>query len=314
MSDKPRKRWDRIEDHLRDPAYAADPQPPFTKLTGHMAWTVFRVDPDAASVLLPDGMRLSETLTGVLGAYEVVAGWPYASYLRAFGGVAVQDYDSPDTGEAVFITADIVSPHAAPAVRRHYNARCEDGDIRVCWSEGLLWGTASRDNVEWIRIGLRPTEPLQTEITGVDAYLDHTQTGVMRHLMSYVGAFAPADVVEFSISDAAPPGLRALRPTKISLGLQCFGLNATWGDPRPIDPGSVLAGQHADAGLRARGLTPAEARLAVAVGRGRPVRDAAVHLNITENTARSTLKLVYGKLGISKQSELGHLVARLESS
>jgi DNA-binding CsgD family transcriptional regulator len=65
------------------------------------------------------------------------------------------------------------------------------------------------------------------------------------------------------------------------------------------------------AALQLLGLTPAEARLAVVVADGNTARDAAVILGITENTARSSLKLVYDKLGIGRQTELAKLVANL---
>lgn len=64
--------------------------------------------------------------------------------------------------------------------------------------------------------------------------------------------------------------------------------------------------------LQLFGLTGAEAKLAALVGIGHPPRGAAAELSISEHTARSTLKTVYDKLGIRKQSELGHLVARLQ--
>lgn len=63
--------------------------------------------------------------------------------------------------------------------------------------------------------------------------------------------------------------------------------------------------------LRVLGLTNAEALLAELIGSGMSVRDAATASGISEHTARSTLKLVYAKLGISKSSQLGNLVARL---
>ena len=74
-------------------------------------------------------------------------------------------------------------------------------------------------------------------------------------------------------------------------------------------PAAVLS---ADLLLGLFGLTPAEARLAMAVGAGRGVEQAAVALGITVNTARSTLKLVFDKLGVSRQAELAALVARLK--
>lgn len=64
--------------------------------------------------------------------------------------------------------------------------------------------------------------------------------------------------------------------------------------------------------LQLFGLTGAEAKLAALVGVGHAPRGAAAELNISEHTARSTMKTVYDKLGIKKQSELGHLVARLQ--
>ena len=69
-----------------------------------------------------------------------------------------------------------------------------------------------------------------------------------------------------------------------------------------VDPATVL---------ELLGLTPAEARLAVAMGAGNSVARAAESLGITANTARSTLKAVFGKLQIGRQSELARIVARI---
>ena len=63
--------------------------------------------------------------------------------------------------------------------------------------------------------------------------------------------------------------------------------------------------------LQLFGLTPAEARVAAAVGGGRSPRDAATALGLTLNTVRSALKIAFDKLGISRQSELARIVARL---
>ncbi len=60
------------------------------------------------------------------------------------------------------------------------------------------------------------------------------------------------------------------------------------------------------------GLTPAEARIAAQVGNGLSARQAAEVLSLAENTVRSSLQLIYHKLGIGKQSELARIVARLE--
>jgi DNA-binding CsgD family transcriptional regulator len=66
--------------------------------------------------------------------------------------------------------------------------------------------------------------------------------------------------------------------------------------------------------LQVLGLTPAEARIATLVGTGLSPREAAGIAGNTEATVRSTLKQVYGKLDISRQSELAVLVARIAAT
>lgn len=63
--------------------------------------------------------------------------------------------------------------------------------------------------------------------------------------------------------------------------------------------------------LQLLGLTPAEARVAAAVGRGLPPRNAAEMLGVAESTIRSTLKVIFDKLNLSRQAELVALIARL---
>ena len=59
------------------------------------------------------------------------------------------------------------------------------------------------------------------------------------------------------------------------------------------------------------GLTLGEARVAALVGSGLPPREAAAKLGITEETARTALKRVFSKAGVSRQSELTALLTRL---
>lgn len=59
------------------------------------------------------------------------------------------------------------------------------------------------------------------------------------------------------------------------------------------------------------GLTLAEARLTALVGVGLAPREAGERLGITEGTARTTLKRVFQKTGVTRQSELSALLARM---
>jgi DNA-binding CsgD family transcriptional regulator/PAS domain-containing protein len=74
------------------------------------------------------------------------------------------------------------------------------------------------------------------------------------------------------------------------------------GDNAPPDPSIIRD---------VLGLTLGEARIASLVGSGFPPRAAAEKLGIAEETARSTLKRVFSKVGVARQSELAALMTRL---
>jgi DNA-binding CsgD family transcriptional regulator len=59
------------------------------------------------------------------------------------------------------------------------------------------------------------------------------------------------------------------------------------------------------------GLTLSEARIASLVGTGMSPRDTAAKLGISEETARTALKRVFAKVGVSRQSELAALMVKL---
>jgi DNA-binding CsgD family transcriptional regulator len=70
----------------------------------------------------------------------------------------------------------------------------------------------------------------------------------------------------------------------------------------PADPGVVRD---------LLGLTLGEAKIAAMIGAGLSPRDAAEKLGIKEDTARTVLKKVFSKTGISRQSELVALLTKL---
>jgi PAS domain S-box-containing protein len=59
------------------------------------------------------------------------------------------------------------------------------------------------------------------------------------------------------------------------------------------------------------GLTPGEARLAALIGTGLPLWKAAMQLGISGQSARTVLKRVFSKVGVSRQSELAALLGKL---
>lgn len=61
-------------------------------------------------------------------------------------------------------------------------------------------------------------------------------------------------------------------------------------------------------------LTPAETRLAEALGRGDSLGDIAAAFGVTENTIRTHMKSIYAKTDTRKQSHLVALLAKLEAA
>ena len=58
------------------------------------------------------------------------------------------------------------------------------------------------------------------------------------------------------------------------------------------------------------GLTPAEARLCIALVKGKSVEEYAREAGISSNTARTHVKRIYSKTGVRRQSELVRLLLK----
>jgi DNA-binding CsgD family transcriptional regulator len=63
--------------------------------------------------------------------------------------------------------------------------------------------------------------------------------------------------------------------------------------------------------FRLLGLTPSQARLAALIGEGYSRAEAADALGLSQATVSDTIKHIYSKLEISRQSELVRLAGRL---
>lgn len=126
-----------------------------------------------------------------------------------------------------------------------------------------------------------------------------------------------ADAISAVLATQQPaPPVHLIRPGDEPLLAQALPLTpALVGDHAVLllfsDPGRPRLADPAPA-LRLLGLTQSEARLAAAVGGGKPPKVAATSLGISEGNARTTLKAVFRKLGLARQAELVRLIGRLE--
>jgi len=108
---------------------------------------------------------------------------------------------------------------------------------------------------------------------------------------------------------ARPRAVRLSDDPSLDMLLRPAGDHALSGPARPV----VTAYLHGDRGMGASrveqfvelfGLTPSEAKLGLALARGRSIAEAAAEQGITEQTARGYSKIAYGKTGARGQADL----------
>ena len=63
--------------------------------------------------------------------------------------------------------------------------------------------------------------------------------------------------------------------------------------------------------MDAYGLTPAEARVALAASSGAAIPVVAMSLRLSQNTIKTHLRRIYAKTGTSRQAELARVIASL---
>ena len=156
MSDTPRKRWDRMDEAI---GKATERRPPFPTVLREVIWLVMRIDPLKIAPFVPAGLAVSLDLIGVLGLCEATSGSAITPFVRAFGGVAIEGHDSPDTKEAVYIVGDVVTANVADVMRQFYVQTTQAGDPHVWREDGLVRGSVSTGGREWLRVTVRPSAP-----------------------------------------------------------------------------------------------------------------------------------------------------------
>ena len=192
--------------------------------------------------------------------------------------------DSTDVGDAQVLLLDVLDRlgRAAAAVRR-------DGRvIHLNQKARMLAG----DGFATTRQHLRATQPDSQE--ALETAIQHAFTGprTCSAALERSRGSAPLLVRVMPMNSTAPAEGAAL-------------LLFTDPTARRCDDVTGL--------LQLIGLTLGQARVAAIVGGGSSPKEAARLLSISENTVRSTLKSIYGKLGVNRQSELALIIARLQS-
>jgi DNA-binding CsgD family transcriptional regulator len=174
-----------------------------------------------------------------------------------------------------------------------------DGDARVIFSNGSA-KAATGDALAIVDGRLSPRSQ------SVRAKLDQALCTVIDPL-----SLGRADIPAIVIERAAPLSALALHVLPVTRAAAVAGDIFTRARALvlAIDLGRDIAPDPAVV-RELFGFTLGEARVASLVGAGLSPRDAAAQLGIAESTARTVLKRVFSKAGVSRQAELVALFAR----
>lgn len=170
---------------------------------------------------------------------------------------------------------------------------------------------AGEPSGEWLRIRVGTKPDASYDVAGTTEYFAPAGDQMWSHFVSHVGKAETIDDFSIEIGATAPAVFRALRTAQPVSCVHSVGLHATWGTPTHHRFDREGHDSVKSQRLLSMGLTKAEARVALLVAGGNSARNTAGKLGISLHTTRSTLRNVYSKLGIHKQSELGAMIAQL---
>lgn len=153
-------------------------------------------------------------------------------------------------------------------------------------------------------------------IRGGRVMSDDSRVMAMIKEMTAQAEDAPSGRGCFASRSVLVPARGAGTSNLLVVGMPIAQTVSTMGEEWPAARVALYVGDLDDTGvlrpevLRAiYDLTPAEARLAVAVGRGRDLSRLSADWNVSSETLRSQLKAVFAKTGVNRQVELVRLLA-----
>lgn len=255
------------------------------------------------------GLELSEACGWVLaqvsvrlphgGAARIMLGWEGARRFQAI---------EPVLARALGTLARLL----VPIVENHN--RAELGDVAIMALDALDLACFIADRNGFAVLSNLPASRLFPERKQTDLRMDNSDGPLKPLIDAATGQLAK----DRNKPVAAPAVCRCTLPNGDVRAAHVFplgersrdGLGRKWRDCFAVlipVHGGVPGALALQAGL---GLTQSESRLAAELVGGKSVQEAAGKLSLSEQTARTYLKRIFSKLGISRQSQLVSLAAR----
>lgn len=207
-------------------------EPPYQIAAAHMLYVVVELDAGKTRPLVPPELELSPENIGVILTYETRHGWGLPPVSSTVAGAALANADSPDGTEGVFVLAATADGNGYPLLSRLYNTTYQHAVTRH-WREGDVEHAACGPTEgEFLHLALRPKGETALQ-AGVDNYLGHhPDGGISVFSAAYSSPYRIAEVLDLSIGEHAPEGLRACRPRRIVDAYHLSAIDISWGPPR----------------------------------------------------------------------------------
>ncbi|MDB6136856.1 MAG: hypothetical protein JWM59_5099 [Verrucomicrobiales bacterium] len=179
-STKPRRKLrDSLEDAISAPVYTGDPLPPYISIIKDLIYISYRVDKEAAQALLPEGMTCAEGATIALVLLYIGAGWGIADACMGFFAITVEEFSPPDTSEAAFFVAPVMSDPSCRLASEHYGPFQSGGvEISVDNDDIIVARMWSKQGGEIVRATMRANGPLQPSAAN-DRYIGRAAGGTV---------------------------------------------------------------------------------------------------------------------------------------
>ncbi len=235
-------------------------------------------------------------------------------FSHAGGGQRARLLLRPKDGGARRQRASEMASHVRRAIQIHRNLAGQRAESMAAQStlDFLPIGVLVVNNVGRVlqtnrhaRAVIELRDGLSVDRTGLCAAVPK-ETGRLRRIIAQVAAAGrqaartPVGVMRIDRPSLAAPWLTMVLPVdggaKVDGIAQLAAVFVSDGETQPDIPGEVLE--------RLFDLTPAEARLLVALVRGQSLDEAAQAFTLSKNTLRNQLNQIFRKTGTAKQSEL----------
>lgn len=197
-------------------------------------------DPEAIRPLVPAGLRLSPSATGVFYIYSAQVGWGITPYTALLIAADVEGHDSADGSKARLVLDGCYSERAVSAMSHHMGIPVALGSSSLEDTEGLATGVARyHDGKGTVKIVVEPDGTETDQRSGVHYYIGNTGGSLQITPVGFCYHFGQARPVSVEVTADGSERLQRLKPRALTWAGRHKDAALTFGVPSPLGPGTA---------------------------------------------------------------------------